>query len=414
MDNSSLHLRYQSIRDRSVALTHPLSPEDCCAQSMMEASPAKWHLAHTTWFFETFVLEPSEKRFKPYNRAYRELFNSYYNGVGDQYPRPNRGLLTRPSMEEVLAYRSVVDQCVLDLIDKDALDAKQRALMTLGLNHEQQHQELLLTDIKHLFSFNPLDPVYDDSQHSVGQNPPPPMTWMSYSGGLTKIGYDGDEFCFDNELPLHLSYLHDYQLASRLITNGEYLDFMEDGGYENPLLWLAEGWDWRQRHALTHPLYWCWKDGAWFEFTLHGLIPLDMFSPVVHVSYYEADAYTRWSEARLPTEIEWEHAAKYHPVEGHLAESGLFHPRTVQDSGSHQFFGDTWEWTQSSYSPYPGYRIGIGAVGEYNGKFMVNQYVLRGGSCVTPSSHIRPSYRNFFPADARWQFSGIRLAKMPD
>ncbi|AOU97962.1 hypothetical protein BI364_08290 [Acidihalobacter yilgarnensis] len=410
MNISQLHAFYKVIRGRAIALITPLSPEDCCAQSMMEASPAKWHLAHTTWFFETFILERAEARFRPYNSVFRELFNSYYNGIGNQYPRPHRGLLTRPSLEEVLAYRATVDQRVLDLLDRGMLNPDQCALITLGLHHEQQHQELLLTDIKHLLSFNPLAPSYTEAQ-SVVDRESPPLEWLAYSAGLIEIGHNGKGFCFDNELPRHLVYLPDYQLASRLVTNGEYLDFIEDGGYDNPLFWLADGWDWRQRQGRAHPLYWRWMDDAWFEFTLSGLRPLSRHLPVVHVSYYETDAYARWAEARLPSEAEWEHAAQLLPVTGHFADSEIFHPSTPQGDGLMQCFGDTWEWTQSNYSPYPGYRICAGAVGEYNGKFMVNQYVLRGGSCVTPPDQVRASYRNFFPTDACWQFSGIRLAR---
>jgi ergothioneine biosynthesis protein EgtB len=396
---------YDAVRQRSLRLAEPLSGEDCCAQSMPDASPVKWHLAHTTWFFETFILEARERNFAPFNPAFRVLFNSYYNGIGAKHPRPQRGLLTRPSLPEVLAYRADVDRRMAALLAAQQGDAELGALVELGLQHEQQHQELILTDLKHLLAQNPLYPAYA---------PPPPATqahaaplgWRSFEGGLTSIGHEGDGFCFDNELPRHRAYVAPFELASRLVTNGEYLDFIEAGGYRDPALWLAEGWDRVSSGELAQPLYWVRRDGRWMEFTLHGLLPLDPARPVTHVCLYEADAYARWRGARLPTEAEWERAAQGLPV-----TAGALHPAAGADAGLAQMFGQCWQWTSSSYAPYPGFAPAAGAIGEYNGKFMVNQYVLRGSSCATPARHARASYRNFFPAGARWQFTGIRLAR---
>ncbi len=408
---------YAAVRQRSVELVAPLSPEDASAQSMPDASPAKWHLAHTTWFFETFVLEPHEAGFAPFHPAFRVLFNSYYNGVGAKHPRPQRGLLTRPSLAEVLAYRTHVDGRVQHLLAQRADDAKLHALVELGLHHEQQHQELLVTDIKHLLSSNPLFPAYHALQPGAGSSPAQPLAWHGSDGGVVEIGHTGEgSFAFDNELPRHRVYVQPHAIASRLVGNGEYAAFIEDGGYRNPALWLAEGWDWRSAQGLTQPIYWHreGEGGAWHEFTLAGLVPLVSALPAVHLSYYEADAYARWAGARLPTEAEWECAAARQPAQSHPAdgaETPPLHPGAAEGPGLVQMFGDAWQWTQSSYTPYPGFRTAEGAVGEYNGKFMVNQYVLRGGSCATPAGHTRATYRNFFPATARWQFSGLRLAR---
>lgn len=408
----TLASRYARLRARSIALASPLSAEDCGAQSMPDASPVKWHLAHTTWFFETFILECFEPGFQPFDVAFRVLFNSYYNGVGEKHPRAQRSLLTRPDLAAVRAYRHNVDTRLLALLAAQPGEAL-NDLVELGINHEQQHQELLLTDIKHLLSLNPLQPSYDASlpqPRSVAN----PLEWIAFAGGKQRIGFDGGGFCFDNELPCHTTYLQAYRIASRPVSNAEYLRFVEQDGYDDAQSWLSEGWDWVRANALSHPLY--WRPGAtgWEEFTLAGTRTLQADAPVVHLSYFEADAYARWAGARLPTEAEWEHAAATRRISGNFADDGLLHPFASAQDGLAQLFGGVWEWTQSAYSPYPGYRPAPGAIGEYNGKFMVNQYVLRGGSCATPAGHIRASYRNFFPATARWQFSGIRLAKDTD
>ncbi len=387
--STDLIAAFNAVREQSNALAAPLSAEDCCVQSMPDASPTKWHLAHSAWFFETFVLETREPGFKPFHPAFRMLFNSYYNAVGAKHPRPQRGLLTRPTLDEVLRYRSDVDRRMQALLLAKPDDAELRELVLLGLQHEQQHQELLLTDVKHLFSRNPLLPAYTKPMPRRANLPG--MTWIDLAGGLVQIGFDGDAFCFDNEKPRHSVYLQACQLASRLVSNGEYATFIEAGGYADPVHWLAEGWDWRVAQVRDHPLYWQRNESLWSEFTLGGLVPLDPNAPLLHVSYYEADAYARWAGARLPTEAEWETGA--------------------QGAGMRQLFDEAWQWTQSSYAPYPGFQAPIGAVGEYNGKFMVNQYVLRGGSCATPENHSRPTYRNFFPASVCWQFTGIRLAR---
>ena len=410
-DSENLRSRYAGIRARSLDLAQPLSEEDCCVQSMPEASPVKWHLAHTTWFFETFVLEKYEEGFRPFQPAFRVLFNSYYNGIGEKHPRAQRGLLTRPALREVLLYRRKVDERVEKVFARVADDEGFRALIDLGLHHEQQHQELVLTDIKHLLSLNPMQPAYRDQEEKNA----PAMTgieWLSLDGGLVEIGHGGEGFCFDNETPRHKQFLNAYSLASRLVTNGEYLDFIADGGYRDPRRWLSEGWDWLQANTIAHPIYWAREDERWAEFTLGGKRMLDPGVPAVHISYFEADAYARWAGARLPGEAEWEHAARAHQATDPVDGPDRLHPCAAKHAaGLQQMFGDAWQWTQTSYAPYPGYLWPEGAVGEYNGKFMVNQYVLRGSSCLTPAGHSRDTYRNFFPAPARWQMSGIRLAK---
>lgn len=396
---------YERVRRRSLDIAAPLSSEDCCAQSMPDASPIKWHLAHTTWFFETFILEAHERGFSPFHPAFRVLFNSYYNGVGDKHPRPRRGLLTRPALDEVRAYRLDVDRRIARLL-AGGPDPAVAALLELGLQHEQQHQELMLTDLKHLLAQNPLYPAYSPQEMEAGLAPEP-TAWIESDGGLAEIGYGGNGFCFDNELPRHRTYVAPFELASRLVTNGDYLEFVRAGGYRDPALWLAEGWDRVCSGEIAHPLYWIGgEEGAWHEFTLHGVQALDPARPVTHVSLYEADAYARWRGARLPTEAEWEFAARQASLAG-----GALHPEAANGEGLLQMFGACWQWTSSSYAPYPGYAPAPGAIGEYNGKFMVNQYVLRGSSCATPEGHARASYRNFFPAGARWQFTGIRLAR---
>ncbi|MCS0592475.1 ergothioneine biosynthesis protein EgtB [Massilia norwichensis] len=396
---------FEQVRQRSLHLAEPLSFEDCCAQSMPDASPVKWHLAHTTWFFETFILEPREPGWRPFHPAYRVLFNSYYNGVGAKHPRAQRGLLTRPGLDEVLAWRRDVDARIARLLSSAPQDRELAMLVELGMQHEQQHQELILTDLKHLLAQNPLYPAYLDSPLPASC-PVGPLGWLDFEGGLAEIGHRGTGFCFDNELPRHRQYVAPFQLASRLVTNGEYLEFVDAGGYRDPSLWLSEGWDKVCSGEIQQPLYWRQEDGRRLEFTLHGLQALDPARPVTHVSLYEADAYARWRGARLPTEAEWEFAARDVAI-----ACGDLHPRAAGSDGLAQMFGECWQWTSSSYAPYPGYAPAAGALGEYNGKFMINQYVLRGSSCATPHGHARASYRNFFPAGARWQFTGIRLAR---
>ena len=398
---------YRAVREATLALAAPLSAEDCTLQSMPDASPVKWHLAHTTWFFETFVLVPQVAGYRVFDPAYGYLFNSYYNAIGERHPRPQRGMLSRPSLDEILAYRRHVDQAVLQSTPGgEALE--------LGLHHEQQHQELILTDLKHLLSRNPLRPVYR-KQWPLTQIRARTRTWVGFKGGLHEIGHEGTGFAFDNEGPRHRVWLEDFELASHPVTHGDFLDFIEDGGYRRPELWLSAGWDLAQARGWQAPLYWEKRDGVWHTFTLHGEAPVDRHAPVCHVSFFEAEAFARWADARLPTEAEWEVAARGVPLEGNFVESGALHPLAPREDAAPgtlaQAFGDVWEWTRSDYAPYPKYRPAAGAVGEYNGKFMCGQYVLRGGSCATPTSHLRPTYRNFFPPEARWQFSGLRLAK---
>jgi ergothioneine biosynthesis protein EgtB len=406
--------RYAAVRAATVALAAPLSAEDCALQSMPDASPVKWHLAHTTWFFETFVLERFAPGYRPFDRHFRVLFNSYYVAIGDRHPRPERGLISRPSLADVLAYRNHVDAAVAPLIAGADDGSELAALITLGLHHEQQHQELILTDLKHLLSCNPLQPAYRARGPSGSAEAEAPH-WIDFSGGLVEAGHAGDDFCFDNELPRHRVYLAPYRLASRPVTHGDFLAFVDDGGYRRPELWLSLGWDTVQARRWTAPQYWVRHDGEWTTFALHGRFAVEPDVPMTHVSYFEADAYARWAGARLPTEFEWEAAAAGVPVEGNFVESGALHPLAATtptpDVMPAQLFGDNWEWTQSAYAPYPGFAPAPGAVGEYNGKFMCNQFVLRGGSCATPRSHVRATYRNFFPPDARWQFSGLRLAR---
>jgi len=484
---------FRSVRAASDALCGPLTPEDGCIQTMPDVSPAKWHLAHTTWFFETFVLERFAADFRPRHPEYRVLFNSYYNGIGEQFPRGRRGILSRPSFAEVQHYRREIDDRVAELLVRDLLVRSDRLqpvnepaeaghyeparIVEIGLHHEQQHQELMLTDIKHVFWSNPLRPAYLESRESRVESPEPEKgesrsrlstldsrlsaDWIEFDGGLTTVGHHAAGFAFDNEGPAHDVYLQPFQLASRPVTNRELLDFIDDGGYRQPELWLSDGWDAVQREGWKAPLYWEQREGEWRQFTLSGMRPLEPDEPVCHVSYFEADAFARWSHARLPTEAEWETAARTVEACGHFADSGWFHPHsgwpgrwssrfsvssrahstsrahaeawtptaplaspagvspgsnrghpgTTRTATLHQMFGDVWEWTASPYVAYPGYQAAAGALGEYNGKFMCNQFVLRGGSCVTPADHIRSTYRNFFQPEKRWQFSGIRLAR---
>jgi ergothioneine biosynthesis protein EgtB len=403
--------RFREVRAATESIARYLSREDCALQSMPDASPVKWHLGHTTWFFETMVLEKSEPGFRPMNAAFRVLFNSYYVAVGPRHPRPQRGLLSRPSFDEVLAYRADVDERMVRLIER-GLDADVDALIELGMHHEQQHQELALTDLKHLLSLNPLNPVYRTAPPARDARAPA-LGWRRHPGGEYEIGHRGAEFCFDNETPRHRVLCRPYELASRPVTNAEFLEFMSDGGYKRPELWLSDGWDARNTLSWESPCYWEQSDGAWRVFTLGGLLSVVPDEPVCHLSYYEADAYARWANARLPSEVEWEVAAANLAIRGNFVESGRNHPDVAPDSGDQltQMFGDVWEWTQSPYGGYPGFKPAAGAVGEYNGKFMANQLVLRGGSCATPVSHIRATYRNFFYPYQRWQFMGLRLAR---
>ncbi len=407
--------RYQDIRRFSEYLCEPLVTEDYVVQSMPDVSPTKWHLAHVSWFFETFLLFPAIPGYQSLHPQYAYLFNSYYNTLGERHCRPNRGLISRPTVKETYQYRKYVDEQVLTLfatLDEQRL-LEFAPIITLGFHHEQQHQELMLTDLKHVLSCNPLYPVYRE-RSALNESRVSPLEWVSFPEGIYWIGHEGEGFAFDNEGPRHREFLQPFQLASRLVTNGEYLEFIEDGGYQNPLLWLSEGWSTVRAEEWQAPLYWEKRDGQWWTMTLSGLREVDKAEPVCHVSYYEADAYARWADARLPTEAEWEVAAQDVPIEGNFVENGLYHPSPLNTSSNGklaQMYGDVWEWTQSSYSPYPGFRPGPGAIGEYNGKFMCNQYVLRGGSCATSRTHIRSTYRNFFPANAQWQFMGIRLAR---
>ncbi len=417
VNRDGLRAKFQSVRAFTEALCEPLATEDCVVQSMPDASPAKWHLAHTSWFFETFVLKSLLPGYEPFHPAYAYLFNSYYVQAGDRFFRPHRGLLSRPTVEDVLAYRRFVDEHVLRAFDvsDEAAFASAAPVIELGLNHEQQHQELLLTDIKHVFSINPMEPVYRNVLRPAGDKAPA-SAWVPFHEGLHWIGHGGEGFAYDNEAPRHRVFLRSYALASRPVTSGEYLTFIEDGGYDRAELWLSDGWDRARAEGWRAPLYWEKRNDGWWTFTLSGMRPVDMQEPVCHVSYFEAEAYARWAGVRLPTEAEWETAAC---ASGSIAdcgfvENGLFHPSVAAGSpGSplDQMFGDVWEWTASPYTGYPGYRPPKGVLGEYNGKFMSGQMVLRGGSCATSMSHIRSTYRNFFAPHCRWQFMGFRLAK---
>ena len=397
--------RYRNVRARSATLVAPLSPEDCALQSMPDASPAKWHLAHTTWFFETFVVAPRIAGYRAFDPAFRVLFNSYYHAVGDRHPRPERGMLSRPPLDAVLAYRASVDEAMYECCERARNDAALASLIELGLAHEEQHQELILTDVLHLLSRNPLAPAYDP------EGPAPvhrarDMGWIRYRAGLANIGHAGDGFAFDNEMPRHRVWLESFALASRPVTNAEYAAFIDDAGYRRPELWLALGWDTVTAGNWQAPLYWIRDDDRWQSFTLQGVADLDPHAPVAHISFFEADAYARWAGARLPTEYEWEAVA----ARGSDARTGDPWAGSLGTTVT-LACGDVWEWTSSSYAPYPGFRAAPGAVGEYNGKFMCNQYVLRGSSSATPPGHARITYRNFFAPDARWQWSGVRLAR---
>lgn len=409
--------RYDEVRSYTERLAAPLSPEDQTVQSMPDVSPTKWHRAHVTWFFETFVLAEQERNFAPYQDKYWFLFNSYYEAVGPRYARAERGHISRPGAHDVGTYRGNVDARMRDLIDTldgGALD-KLSATIELGFNHEQQHQELLLMDIKHVLSENPLQPVYAGKAEPVST--PDRLGWVDVEGGLVEVGHEGDGFCFDNELPPHRVYLEPYRLGDRLITNGEWLEFMADGGYARAEFWLSDGWGRVQREDWRAPYYWQQLDDIWFEHTLHGTFPVNPGLPVTHLSHYEADAYAAWAGKRLPTEEEWEHAARTLLGEpddtANLANSQSYHARSAPPTNGRlrQMYGDCWEWTSSAYLAYPGFHPAEGAIGEYNGKFMSGQMVLRGGCALTPPGHARASYRNFFPAGARWPMTGLRLAE---
>jgi ergothioneine biosynthesis protein EgtB len=434
--------RFAAVRSFTATLCETLEPEDCCLQSMPSASPVRWHLAHTSWFFETFLLK-SDAGYRPFDEHYEVLFNSYYNSVGEQFPRAQRGLLSRPTVAEVFAYRRRVDEEVMRRLERGAADDPAIAnVVEWGLQHEQQHQELILTDVKHLFSINPLLPTYRPARR-VTAEAGAPVEWLEFDEGLYETGHDGEGFSYDNELPRHREFLAAFRLASRPVTSGEFLEFIDDGGYRRPELWLSDGWRTVNDERWTAPLYWRERDGQWREFTLAGERPIDLDAPACHASFYEADAYARWAGARLPTEAEWEAASQHVDVAGHFVDVLLADARAIHPSGSGvfcdlhastslgslqsqktpdpiqapalprgpaQMFGDVWEWTASPYLAYPGYRPPSGALGEYNGKFMCNQFVLRGGSCATHSTHIRRTYRNFFTPESRWQFAGFRLA----
>ncbi|HEU4655483.1 MAG TPA: ergothioneine biosynthesis protein EgtB [Steroidobacteraceae bacterium] len=403
---------YRRVRAATQALCTGLQAEDFVAQSMPDASPIKWHLAHTSWFFEQFLLKPHQRRYQPFRAEYEYLFNSYYQTVGSMHPRAERGLLTRPTVAEVFEYREYVDRHVLELLEGRDAEDPYCQIATLGLHHEQQHQELMLTDLKHLFAANPLKPAYRNAHaQSQASSHIAPLRFFAFEGGIKEIGATGKRFCFDNETPRHRQWLEPFALADRLITNGEYMEFIREDGYRRPQLWMSDGWALVSAEHWRHPLY--WSDDLDAEFTLNGMQPLHPASPVTHLSFYEADAFARWADARLPTEAEWEVAAtSVSSTAGNFVASGALHPLPSEaGTGLKQLFGDAWEWTASPYSAYPGYVPPSGALGEYNGKFMCNQMVLRGGSCVTPVDHIRATYRNFFYPHARWQFTGIRLAR---
>lgn len=411
--DDSLEARFEAVRSYSESIVAGLPAEDLVPQSMEDASPLKWHLAHTSWFFETFLLRESLPDYRPLRDEYAYLFNSYYNAVGPQYSRPQRGMITRPTVADVLEYRAYVNQHMARLFDS-AMTEELAPVVELGLNHEQQHQELMLTDVKHLFAQNPLLPEFRPGSGAPSSEPARPLEWVAFAEGVHWVGTDEDAFHFDNEGPRHQVFLRPFELASRPVTNGEYLQFIDDGGYERSNLWLSSAWSKLNAEGWRSPLYWDKRDGEWFQFTLGGERPLDLDAPVTHVSHYEADAYARWAEVRLPTEFEWEVAATEQAVSGNFADDYRWQPSAdmASDGSLSQLYGGVWEWTSSAYLPYPGFYAADDAIGEYNGKFMSNQMVLRGGSVATPDAgHVRPTYRNFFPPDIRWQFSGIRLAR---
>ncbi|TVR36704.1 MAG: ergothioneine biosynthesis protein EgtB [Balneolaceae bacterium] len=406
--------RFKKIRDFTEMLTEPLETEDFVIQAVEETSPVKWHLAHTSWFFEAFVLKKGMEDYESLHPQYDYIFNSYYVQTSDPHCRDQRGNLSRPTVKQVFEFRKFINRKMYAFIESlsESEFETWKPVIEIGLHHEQQHQELLLTDLKFLFAQNPLYPIYKERSRPFGREQQK-LNWIQFEEGVYQAGHEGGEFGYDNEFPNHKTYIHPFNIADRLVTNGEYLAFMNDGGYSNTKWWLDEGFSTVEREEWASPLYWVIRDDEWHHYTLNGIEKLDLHEPVTHVSYYEADAYARWAGARLATEQEWEVASKSLELEGPFVESGNYHPSSADPDtdGLKQMFGDVWQWTQCSYSPYPGYKPFPGALGEYNGKFMVNQYVLRGGSCATSKTHIRRTYRNFFHAHSRWQFSGIRLAQ---
>jgi ergothioneine biosynthesis protein EgtB len=406
--------KFKTVRQDSEKLCESLEIEDYIIQTTTEASPVKWNLAHVTWFYETFILNVYAKNYQDFHPQFRYLFNSYYEQVGKYFPRPQRGLLSRPTVKEVYRYRHYVDEQMIQLIEnteeKHWADIAFRLM--IGLNHEQQHQELLLTDLKYNLAFNPLRPAYREDLAISNLQNAPDLKWFEFEGGLDFIGFEGTGFAYDNESPRHQVFVQPFKLSSRLVTNAEYLEFIENGGYQRPELWLSDGWSTLKQTNWNAPLYWEKIEGTWWQMTLGGMRKVVMGEPVCHISYYEADAFATWKGKRLPTEAEWEIAARDLKMEGNFREKDFLHPiATEEKDGLLQMFGDVWEWTQTPYTPYPNYRPQTGALGEYNGKFMCNQMVMRGGSCVTPNDHIRLTYRNFFYPNERWQFKGFRLAE---
>lgn len=411
--STELYKEFLKVRKFTESLCEPLETEDFVIQSMTDMSPTKWHLAHTTWFFEEFILKKFYNNYKVMNELYSYLFNSYYVQAGERFSRPHRGLLSRPTVKEVMEYRNYIDKYMVDLLQKndDDLPQKLKVLIEIGLNHEQQHQELIITDLKHLFSINPLYPVYKRLKYNQSDLPDK-IDWLSYEGGIYEIGYSGNGFYYDNEKPKHKTYLNNFLIADRLVTNREYIEFINDDGYFRPELWLSDGYAMVDEQKWVAPLYWKKIEDQWMYYTLNGFREVVLDEAVCHISHFEADAFARWANARLATEAEWEFVSKDLNIEGNFVDDELFHPVWKNDSNKvKQMFGTVWEWTQSNYLPYPGYKTPKGAIGEYNGKFMSGQMVLRGGSCATSKDHIRKTYRNFFHPHLRWQFSGIRLAK---
>ena len=410
--NEVIISKYQSVRRLTEKICGPLLDEDYVVQPVEDVSPPKWHLAHTSWFFETFILKKFHKNYKLFDPAFNFIFNSYYESIGNRLLRTHRGNLTRPSIDQIYSYRNYIDKYMLEVLD-GKLNLELITFLELGLQHEQQHQELLITDIKYILGHNPLFPVYMERPVDKSIKVPREIQFVEIPEGLYEIGYDNGGFCFDNEKPVHKKYIQKFRIMDRLITNGEYLQFMNDGGYRNFAYWLSDGWNMVQKSGWNAPFYWIEKDGDWHEYTLGGLKKIDTDAPVTHISFYEAEAFANWAGKRLLTEFEWEVAARFLKLDvskGNFLESGIYHPAGAMDNNN-QMLGDVWEWTYSAYHPYPGYKREEGPLGEYNGKFMIGQVILRGGSCATPRDHIRITYRNFFQPEKRWQFTGIRLGE---